>query len=72
VISPFAKPNFVSHTALDQTSVLSFIEYNWLTGTIGSGSFDAGAGSLLDLFDFSSAPQPQLTLDPATGEPATP
>ena len=33
VISPFAKRNFVDHTLVDQTSVLRFVEDNWLGGT---------------------------------------
>jgi len=47
VISPFAKQNFVDHTLTDQTSVLRFIEDNWLGGQrIVQGSFDVLAGSL--------------------------
>jgi hypothetical protein len=30
VIYPFAKHNFVDHTVTDQTSILRFIEDNWL------------------------------------------
>jgi len=55
VISPFAKENFVDHTLADQSSIIRFIEDNWQTGQIGasqSQSFDAVAGSLLNLFDF--------------------
>jgi len=53
VISPYAKRNYVSHTATDQTSVLRFIEDNFGLGRIGDGSFDANAGSLMDMFDFA-------------------
>jgi phospholipase C len=47
VISPFAKNNFVDHTLLDQTSVIRFIEDNWLGGkrVQPGGSFDAMAHS---------------------------
>jgi len=71
VISPFAKVNFVDHTLTDQASVLRFIEDNWGTGKIGGGSFDAFAGSLSNLFDFSNRAfgTRRLILDPATGEP---
>jgi len=82
VISPFAKQNYVSHVLNDQTSIARFIEDNWLGGeriSDGSGdfpeSFDAKAGSLMDMFDFSTADQGkghkkqrQLFLDPETGE----
>jgi phospholipase C len=53
VISPFAKKNFVSHTPISQASVVRFIEDNWLHGErLGGGSFDASAGSIMDMFDF--------------------
>lgn len=82
VISPFARENYVSHVLNDQTSITRFIEDNWLGGeriSDGSGffpeSFDAKAGSLMDIFDFSRADQGKghkkrrtLFLDPTTGE----
>jgi phospholipase C len=71
VISPWAKTNFVDHTLTDQTSIIRFIEDNWLDGQrIGDGSFDAVAGSVDNMFDFRSRPNlvPWL-LDPSTGEP---
>ncbi|HEX4030418.1 MAG TPA: alkaline phosphatase family protein [Terracidiphilus sp.] len=71
VISPWAKANYVDHTLTDQTSVLRLIEDLFLNGQrIGQGSFDAQAGSLLGMFDFSKgAPQNggTLILDPDTG-----
>jgi phospholipase C len=68
VISPWAKPNWVSHNLISQASVVRFIEDNWLKGTrLGGGSFDASAGSLSDMFDFSGGHTPMLYLDPVTG-----
>ena len=69
VISPWAKCNFVDHTVTDQTSVIRFIEDNWLGGTrIGGGSFDALANSISQMFDFhSDDPGRRLFLDPSTG-----
>jgi phospholipase C len=70
VISPYAKANYVSHILTDQTSVDRFIEDNWLNGKrIGKGSFDAIAGPLDKMFDFSKGNNPVLKLDPQTGEP---
>jgi phospholipase C len=71
IISPWAKENFVDHTVTDQTSVLRFVEDNWLGGQrIGQGSYDSLASPLNQLFDFS-APRDngRLFLNPATGEP---
>jgi phospholipase C len=73
VISPWTRQNYVSHQVTDQSSVVSFIEDNWLHGQrLGGGSFDTLAGSLDGhggLLDFRTGPhfRPVL-LDPATGE----
>jgi phospholipase C len=71
VISPYAKQNYVDHTMTDQTSIIRFIEDNWLESErIGNGSFDALAGSLDTMFDFSHrANTSRLFLDPNTGLP---
>jgi phospholipase C len=70
VISPFARPNFVDHTITDQTSVLKFIEDNWLhRQRIGQGSFDDFASSITQMLDFHAPSNGPLFLDPSTGEP---
>ena len=70
VVSPWAKANFVDHTVTDQTSIIHFIEDNWLGGQrIGQGSFDAVSSSIAQMFNF---PQIRangvLFLNPSTGE----
>jgi phospholipase C len=69
VISPYAKKNYVDHTPISQASVVRFIEDNWLGGQrIGGGSFDATAGNIQGMFDFSSAPRTTpLFLDTTLG-----
>jgi phospholipase C len=74
VISPWAKENHVDHTLIDQSSVVKFIEDNWLDGQrLGGGSFDARAGSIMGMFDFNRRgdghTQRKLYLDPDTGVP---
>jgi len=70
VVSPFAKRNFVDHSVTDQSSILRFIEDNWHTGQIGDDSFDAKAGSLENMFNFSRHHHDarRLFLNPKTGE----
>jgi phospholipase C len=71
VISPYAKENSVSHALSDQTSILRFIEDNWLGGQrISPISFDNIAGSLADMVDFAQPNMRRLWLDPATGLPS--
>jgi phospholipase C len=74
VISPYAKQNFVDHTVTDQTSVIHFIEDNWLSGQrIGNGSFDAIASSISQMFDFNKLrTNGTLCLNPTTGEKQRP
>jgi phospholipase C len=72
VISPWSKENFVDHTVTDQTSIIRFIEDNWLGGQrIGQGSFDGIASSIDQMFDFHHKRRndDRLVLDPNTGEP---
>jgi len=86
VISPMAKQNFVDHSVTDQSSIIRFIEDNWLDGErIGSGSFDAVAGSLWRMLDIDRRDDDHwngeghdhgraglLFLNEQTGEPAAP
>ena len=71
VISPWAQHNFVDHSVTDQTSVIRFIEDNWLGGQrIGQGSYDGIANSISSLFDFNQTITNDLyLLNPETGEP---
>jgi len=73
VISPYTVANSVSHKVTDQSSIIKFIEDNWLGGErIGDGSFDRMAGRLDapgGVLNFSVTPhfRPVL-LDPTSGE----
>ena len=68
-ISPWARRNYVDSTVTDLTSILRFIEDVFLDGRrIGGGSFDAIAGTLNHLFDFTKTPDlAPLVLDERTG-----
>jgi phospholipase C len=72
VVSPYAKANFVDHTLTDQSSILRFIEDNWLAGERiqPHGSFDTIAGTLENMFDFRERHEEdprKLFLDETTG-----
>ena len=56
----------------DQSSVIHFIEDNWLEGQrIGQGSFDVISNSIAQMFDFKHHRDDdgRLFLDPVTGQP---
>jgi len=69
VVSPWARHNFVDHTITDQSSILRFVEDNWLGGKrIGAGSFDIIANPINNMFNFDHAENPfRFLLDPSTG-----
>ncbi|MGZ4247571.1 MAG: phospholipase C [Solirubrobacteraceae bacterium] len=70
IVSPFSKRNFVDGTFTDQSSVVRFVEDNWLSGQrIGSGAADANAGTLDNMFQFNRPSAEPLFLDPSSGEP---
>ena len=71
VISPYTRENYVSSKLTDTSSVVKFIEDNWLHGERIPGSFDATSGSLDQpggLLDFKTDPDfRRLILNPTTG-----
>lgn len=54
VISPYARPGYVSHTGYDFGSVLKFVEEEFALKSLGTT--DASAHSIADIFDFSQRP----------------
>ena len=60
VVSPFARPQYVSHAIADHTSLLAFVETVFLPTVHGHRQHltrrDRDADNLLDLFDFAGSP----------------
>jgi len=71
VVSPFAKPRYVSHTLGDHTSLVALIEKRFMSdGRPGRGyptltERDAAADTLEDLFDFDHSPSLNVTIPTA-------
>ncbi len=55
VISPWSKTNYVDHGQTEQASITKFIENNWFMPRLGDSSFDARAGVLNRMFDFTES-----------------
>jgi phospholipase C len=69
VISPYSRVNYVDSAMTTQSSIVQFIEDNWLGGeSVGGGSDDATAGSLDGMFNFRRPDARPLFLNPSTGE----
>jgi phospholipase C len=73
VISPWARHNFVDHTMTDLSSILRFVEDNWLASKrLGAGSFDTITNPIDNMFDFereNPGNRDRFILDPSTGLP---
>jgi phospholipase C len=63
VVSPYAKPHFVSHTVYDHTSILHFIETRFGLPTLTKR--DKAANPMLGMFDFTKVSSPNPTLPDA-------
>ncbi len=62
IVSPYAKPGYISHTQYDAGTVLKFMEETFSIPSLGLG--DASANDPMDSFDFNQKPQGPLTLSP--------
>jgi len=51
VVSPWARPGYVSHTVFDHTSILKLVETKWNLPALTKR--DANASNMLDMLDFS-------------------
>jgi phospholipase C len=60
IISPYAKPGYISHTTYEFSSVLKFIEERFNLPALSTR--DANAHDMVDAFDFKQTPIPALTL----------
>jgi phospholipase C len=54
VISPYAKPHYISHTEYNFGSILKLIEQNFGLGSLGAS--DETANSMEDVFDYTQPP----------------
>ena len=70
VISPWARPDYVSHRVFDHTSILALVEAKWNLAAMTRR--DANANNMLDMLDLSAASfakppalaRPRLDTDP--------
>jgi phospholipase C len=60
VISPYAKPGYISHQQGEFSSFPKFIEENWSLPSLGQRDALASTSDLMDFFDFAQTPQPPL------------
>jgi phospholipase C len=56
VISPFTRKHYVSHTPMDHTAVIKFVENRFIGGSTHLTARDAAQPDLLEFFDFTAVP----------------
>jgi phospholipase C len=64
IISPFAKPGYISPTEYEHSSLLKFVETRYKLEPLTDR--DRNANDMLDSFDFTQTPQPPLVLQTRT------
>ena len=69
VISPYAKPAYITSTVYDFTSFLKTVESRF--GLAALSTRDAAANDIFDAFDFSQTPLAPLVLTPRACSPAS-
>jgi phospholipase C len=72
IVSPFAKPHFVSHTPMDFTAVLKFVEKRFNLPSLTKR--DAAQPDMSEFFDFVNAPNlnPPAPANQPTGQVCNP
>jgi phospholipase C len=56
IISPFVRKHYVSHTPMDHTAVIKFVENRFIGSSAHLTARDAAQPDLLEFFDFNTVP----------------
>jgi phospholipase C len=56
IISPFTRRHYVSHTPMDHTAIIKFVETRFIGPSAHLTARDAAQPNLLEFFDFNAAP----------------
>jgi phospholipase C len=70
IISPFTRKHYVSHTPMDHTAVIKFVENRFISSATHLTARDAAQPNLLEFFDFANMPwaTPPTPPAPVTAE----
>jgi phospholipase C len=68
IISPFTRKHYVSHTPMDHTAVIKFVESRFINSSAHLTNRDAAQPNLLEFFDFNAVP---WSTPPAPPAPAS-
>jgi phospholipase C len=70
IISPFTRKHYVSHTPMDHTAIIKFVENRFIGSNVSLTPRDAAQPDLLEFFDFNKTPwaTPPTPPAPVTAE----
>ena len=70
IISPFTRRHYVSHTPMDHTAVIKFVESRFIGSNVSLTARDSAQPNLLEFFDFNNIPwaTPPTPPTPVTAE----
>jgi phospholipase C len=70
IVSPFTRKHYVSHTPMDHTAIIKFVESRFINGTTNLTKRDAAQPNLLEFFDFNNIPwsTPPTPPNPVTSQ----
>ncbi len=71
IISPFSRRHYVSHTPMDHTAVIKFVENRFIGSSAHLTPRDAAQPDLLEFFDFNSVPWATPPVPPTPVTPAS-
>ena len=71
IVSPFSRRHYVSHTPMDHTAIIKFVESRFINSSISLTARDAAQPNLLEFFDFNAVPWATPPSPPAPSKSAT-
>ena len=71
IVSPFVRKHFVSHTPMDHTAVIKFVENRFIGSAAHLTAHDAAQPDLLEFFDFATIPWATPPTPPAPASAAS-
>jgi phospholipase C len=69
IVSPYAKPGYISHTVYEFSSMIKFIEEVFGVAGLNGRDVDPRTNSVMDAFDFSQQPLSPINLPPRSCSP---
>lgn len=77
VVSPFTRKHYVSHTPMDHTAVIKFVESRFIGSSASLTARDAAQPNLMEFFDFTAIPwsvppSPPAPVTDSAGSTCTP